>query len=307
MRIVRRPASRLDLLEREGVAGAVEHTTGTLEDARSLRRTMQGIRRVYHVAALVGPGRRASREALHRVNAEGTANVVNAALDADVGRLVLTSSTAALGQPVPARAGNGPLITDETASWTHTTEAPSPYARSKWNAEREVHRGIAEGLEAVIVNPALVFGRGRRGEGTRRIVDLARRGRLVAAPPGSTCVVDVEDAANGHRRAMRLGEPGQRYLLGGDNLSWQALFATLAEAFGHPPPRFILPSMLLQAAGAAAEAIAFLTRTAPPLSRQTAQHLTSDRRYSSRRAREELGCRFRPFADTARRLAHTLA
>ena len=298
VRIFRRPASRLDLLEREGVAGAVEHAVGTLEATRSLRRAMQGVRRVYHVAALVGPGRRASREALHRVNAQGTANLVNAALAAGVRRLVFTSSIAALGAPAAAPVAGG------EATWA--AERSSPYGRSKRDAEREVHRGIAEGLEAVIVNPALVFGRGRRGEGTRRLVDLARRGRLIAAPPGTTCVADVEDVADGHRRAMRLGETGQRYVLSGENLSWRIVFATLAEAFGQPPPRFTLPPALLRAAGTAADVFSFVTRSPAPFSRQAAQRLAASHHYSNRRAREALGCRFRPFAHTARRLAGTL-
>lgn len=305
VRIFRRPTSRLDLLEREGVAEAVEHATGALEDARSLRRAMRDAAHVFHVAALVGPGRRATPQTLRRVNAEGTANVVNAALAADVERLVLTSSIAALGPPPTPASPDTPVI-DESASWAHAARQPSPYARSKRDAERELQRGIAEGLDAVIVNPALAFGRGRRGEGTRRLVDLARRGRLIAAPPGTTCVVDVEDVADGHRRAMRLGETGRRYLLAGENCSWHAIFATLARAFGRAPPRFTVPPALLQMAGAAAEAFSFLTRTAPAFSRHTARSLASDRRYSNRRAREELGCQFRPFAETAHRLARAL-
>jgi dihydroflavonol-4-reductase len=309
VRIFRRPGSQLDLLEREGVAEAVEHAPGTLEDARSLRRAMQGVRHVYHVAGLVGPGRHASRRALRSVNVEGTAHVVNAALATEPGprRLVFTSSIAALGPPAPDARGNGAPLVDETTTWSGAGRSPAPYARSKRDAEREVHRGLAEGLpEAVIVNPALVFGPGRAGEGTRRLVSLARQGRLVAAPPGATCVADVEDVADGHRRAMRHGTSGRRYVLGGENPSWRALFATLARAFGQRPPRFTLPPALLKAAGAAAGAFSTLTRTTPVFSRQAARTLAATHHYSNRRAREELGCSFRPFAQTAQRLAREL-
>ena len=306
VRILRRPSSRMDLLKREGVAGTVEQVRGTLEDARSLRRAMRGTERVYHVAALVGPGRWVSREALRQTNTEGTANVVNAALATGVQRLVLTSSIAALAPPAAEPHDQQPPIIDENASWARAIRPPSPYARSKCDAEREVHRGIAEGLDAVIVNPGLIFGRGRPGEGTRRLVDLARRGRLLAAPPGTTCTVDVEDVAAGHRRAMRLGETGRRYVLGAENLSWKTTFATLARAFGQAPPRFRLPPALLQAAGFLADAFAFLTRTTPAFSRQAAQSLVARHHYSNRRAREELGCQFRPFAATVRRLAEEM-
>jgi dihydroflavonol-4-reductase len=297
VRIFRRARSSLDLLGE--AAEAVEHAVGDVTRARSLYEAMTGVDRVYHVAALVRFARR-DREALRRVNADGTAHVVNAALEAGVDRLVHTSSIAALGRPLGP---DGPI--DETTPWQ---DAPrrSAYARSKRRAELEVHRGIAEGLDAVIVNPALVFGVGGPDTNTRRIVDAVRSGWAVAVPPGGTNVVDVRDVAAGLRAAMHRGASGRRYLLGGENRSWRSIVATLAEAFGEEPPKYTVPGALLRAGGVVAEALARLTRTRPLLPRATARSAAQTHRFDNSRARTELGCTFRSFEETARRIARAL-
>jgi dihydroflavonol-4-reductase len=294
VRIFRREASSLDLLG--NAADRVEHAVGDVTYARSLRDAMTGVDRVYHVAAKVSFDRR-ERDVLRRVNADGTANVVNAALEAGIDRLVHTSSIAALGRPLQA----GTPI-DETTPWQEAT-ARSAYAKSKRRAELEVHRGIAEGLDAVIVNPALIFGVGGPNTNTRRIVDAVRNGWVVAAPPGGTNVVDVRDVAAGHRAAMQHGTSGERYLLGGENRSWSAILTTLATAFGVEPPRYTVPGTLLRVGGAVSEALAALLRTRPVLPRATARTASHTHRFDNSRAREELGCTFRSFDETARWMA----
>jgi len=145
VRIFRRDTSSLNLLDT--YAERVDHAVGDVTRARSLYEAMEGVERVYHVAAKVSfaPG---EQEALRRVNADGTANVVNAALRAGVRRLVHTSSMAAFGRPEEP----GGAI-DETTEWQGAPHR-SAYARSKRRAELEVHRGIAEGLDATLVNPS---------------------------------------------------------------------------------------------------------------------------------------------------------
>ena len=297
VRIFRRPTSSLDLLG--AVADRVEHAEGDITRARSVRAALDGIDRVYHVAARVGFAS-GEAEALRRVNVQGTANVVNAALAAGVDRLVYTSSMAAFGRPVAPD-----IVIDETTAWQ---DAPhrSAYARSKWKGELEVHRGIAEGLDAVIVNPSLVFGVGEEGTRTRRIVDAVRRGWVPAVPSGGTNVVDVQDVAAGHRKAMRHGDTGRRYFLGGENLSWHQIVGALADGFGVEAPRYTAPSALLTAGGALAEAVGVLTRRPPVFTRSLARSAVRTYRYSNERARNELDCTFRPFAKTARRIARAL-
>lgn len=297
VRILRRETSALDLLGE--TADRVEHAVGDVTDAAAVREAVRGVERVYHTAAFVGFGGAKDAERLRAVNVGGTANVVNAALEEGVRRLVLTSSQAALGRP------EQPVgVIDETAEWT-ASKLNTAYARSKHDAELEVHRGIAEGLDAVIVNPAVIFGLGRPGENTMEIVEKARRG-ISVAPPGGTNVVDVEDVAAGHRAAMARGATGERYFLGAENLPWQEIFGTLAEAFGKAGPRLVLPPVLALLAGTASEALGALTRSRPALTRETARVSSRFYRYDNAKAREQLGVSFRPFRETAQRIAAAL-
>ena len=299
VRVLRRATSKLDLLG--DVADQVEHAVGDVNDVERLQAAMADVRQVYHVAAFVGFGGRRDREQLRRVNVAGTANVVNAALAAGVERLVHTSSMAAFGRPEDARQS-----IDETSEW-RPSRMNTAYAESKYLAELEVFRGIAEGLDAVLVNPALIFGVGRTGEGTMQIAQQVRGGRLPALPAGGTNVVDVIDVAAGHRLAMARGETGERYFFGGENLTWREIIETLAEAFGVTPPRRTLTPTLALTAGALAEAAAFVTGGRPRLTRETARTASRFYRYSNQKAIEDLGCAFRPFEETAHRMAQALS
>ncbi|MEP0546585.1 MAG: SDR family oxidoreductase [Rhodothermales bacterium] len=295
VRILRRASSALDLLG--DAADHVEHAVGDVTDAASVREAMRGVASVYHTAAFVGFGGASDADKLHAVNVAGTAHVVDAALAEGIGRLVLTSSQAAFG-----RAEKPTGVIDETAVWV-PSKTNTAYARSKHQAELEVHRGVAEGLDAVIVNPSMIFGPGRAGENTMEIVDKVRRGRMPAAPAGGTNVVDVEDVAAGHRAAMARGETGERYFLGSENLRWKTILDTLAEAFGVRGPRVVLPPPLALLAGTLSEAVAAVTRTRPTLTRETARISAHPFHYDNAKAREALGVTFRPFRATAERIA----
>ena len=293
VRILRRAGSRLDLLG--DASDHVEHAIGDVTDVESVVRATEGAETVFHVAAVIAFGRRASAQ-LREVNVQGTANVVNAALDAGVGRLVHTSSIAALGRPAKA------TVLDESAAWT-----PSPYntayARSKRDAEREVQRGVAEGLDAVVVNPALVWGPGRSGEGTMAIAERLAAGRLPLAPPGTTSVVDVRDVLSGLVAARDRGQSGERYLLSAETLPWTEILARLADALGVEPPSRTAPGWLLSLGGALGEAAAAVARAEPALTRETARAARARVGYDGSRAERELGVRYRPFPETAAALA----
>jgi dihydroflavonol-4-reductase len=295
VRILRRASSSLDLLG--GAASAVEHAEGDVTDYRAVRAAVGGAGQVYHAAAHVGFEGKRERALLTAVNVGGTANVVDAAREAGVGRLVHVSSIAALGR-TPAPQG----VLDERAAWT-PSKANTAYAVSKHLAEREVQRAVAEGLDALIVNPALIFGPGRPGDNTMRIAEKLRDGKLPAIPAGGTCVVDVEDVAAGMEKAMAHGRTGERYVLGGENLLWRDILGQLAEALGVGLPRLPLthrPALVLAAASAA---LAALTRTRPLVTFETARTASAFYRYSHEKAVAELGCRFRPFRETATRAA----
>lgn len=299
IRVLRRVTSRLDAIA--DVSRDVEHVIGDLNDGPTLRDAMSGVDYVYHAAAFVSFGGRADRDELLRVNVDGTARIVNAALEAGVRRLVHTSSMSAFGRPEHADA-----VLDERSEW-HRSRANSVYARSKYLSELQIHRGIAEGLDAVIVNPALIFGAGRAGENTRRIVDRVRNGRVPAAPVGGTNVVDVLDVADGMIRSMELGRKGERYFLGSENLSWTRIIRTLCEAFDVQPPRWTLSRRTAILLAYGSEAVSMLTRTRPSITREHARSASHHWHYSNRKAIEELRCTFRPFEQTAEHLAACLA
>lgn len=297
VRILRRESSKLDLLG--AVSDRVEHAIGDVTDPESLPEAFAGVTHVYHVAAAIDSGR-AERAMLSRINVQGTAHVVDAALRAGVTRLVHTSSMAAFGRPESPDV----VVLDESTAWT-PSKYNSVYAASKYQAELEVQRGIAEGLDAVLVNPSLIFGPSRPDENTAQIVLRVRDGKLPGIPPGGTNVVDVRDVARGHLLAMERGQTGRRYFLGSENLSWKEIFETLADALGVEPPRRMLNARLAYAAGAASEAVARVFGATPLITRERARQASTRFWYSNERAVNELGLTFRPFRETAQLLAET--
>ena len=299
VRILRRAASSLDLLGSN--SEKVEHAVGDITEADSIEAAFAGVDRVFHIAASLADQSGADRRFLHRVNVAGTANVVNACLHAGVGRLVQTSSMAAFG-----RGFDHNRAIDETADW-EASSSNSDYAWSKHLAELEVFRGIGEGLSAVIVNPSLIFGVGRTTENTRRIIESVRRRRVPAIPSGGTNVVDVEDVAIGHLRAMETGVIGERYFLGSQNLSWKEIIETIASAFNVKPPKRIVRPAVAYAIAVASEAIGLVPGIKPLITRERARYTAATFTYDNSKARAELGMQFRSFRETMTRIAAELS
>lgn len=296
VRILRRRTSSLDLLEPS--ANAVEHVIGDLRDPFSIQDAMQGIDRVYHTAAYLGYSRQV-RQKLYEINVRGTARVVNAALAEGIDRLVYTSSMAALGPPVAP----GTTV-DESNQWS--AGRATSYAASKHKAELEVFRGQEEGLDVVIVNPSLTFGPEDPDTGTMQLTRLIEKERLPAVPPGQINVVDVIDVAAGHRAAMKRGRAGERYFLGSEDLSWRRVVDILADAFDVDAPRFTVPQKVLIGLGLAAEGMALIRRRTPRFSREMARAAINYHSHSNQKAVDELGIAFRPFTETAERIAEAM-
>jgi dihydroflavonol-4-reductase len=229
VRVLRRTTSRLDALE--GIP--VEFVVGDILDSGSLATAMQDCELVYHVAA-TSEYWRAGKETVYRVNVEGTRHVMEAALEAGVERVVHTSSVAAMGYPPRDK------LIDETQafppglSWW-------PYGHSKHLAELEVHKAVAQGLPAVLVNPAIVIGPRDINFISGSLVRASVKGQLLVVPPGGSNLVHVDDVVAGHLAAAEQGGVGERYILGGENLShWEAA-KIMASVTGGPRPRLELP------------------------------------------------------------------
>ena len=196
-------------------------------DTSALEEAMQGVTHVYHCAAMVSFNKKNVRQ-LFRINIEGTANVVNAALDAGVQKLVHVSSVSALG-----RIRFNETVTEDS-EWTEKSNN-SIYGKSKYLGEIEVWRGIGEGLQAVIVNPSLILGAGDWSKGSSEIFRSAYN-EFPWFSEGVTGVVDVRDVAKAMILLMNSEITNQRFILSAENLSYKEVFTGIADQFGRKPP-----------------------------------------------------------------------
>jgi dihydroflavonol-4-reductase len=249
---------------------------------------MAGVGAVYHVAADYRIWARDPEEIV-RNNLAMTGAVMRAALAAGVGRVVYTSSVATLlpldGHP-----------SDETHPAT-PEQATGAYKRSKVVAERLVERMVAEqGLPAVIVNPSTPIGpRDVKPTPTGRIVVEAANGRMPAFVDSGLNLVHVDDVAEGHILAAQKGRIGERYILGGEDVSLAAMLGEIARIVGRKPPTLSLPVGPLFPLAALAEGVAWITGREPFLTRDSLRMSRHHMFYSSAKATAELGYRARPY------------
>lgn len=287
VRVLRRQASRL-----VGLADLdVEHVFGDVLDGEAVARGVRGCDVVFHVAALSSYWR-AQRAEVYRVNVEGTQNVVAACLRTGVSRLVHTSSVAAIGLPAAAELAN------EETRFTRAQERFA-YAHSKYLAEREVQRGVSQGLSAVIVNPAVVIGAGDHNliSGSL-IVELARR-PLPIMPPGGICLADVAAVVQGHLAAAEQGRVGERYILGGENLPYLKMAGIICEIVGRRAPRWTAPAWLLPSAAAVLDAFNRLSSRPPLASGDQVRLAARNAFFDSSKAVAELNYPLLPFRKAA--------
>lgn len=207
--------------------GKINWIQGDILDVSLLEEIMQGVQQVYHSAAVVSfsPSRKAE---LFKINVEGTANVVNAALNAGVKKLVHVSSVAAMG-----RLRESELI-NETMYWTPET-SNSNYGRSKYLAELEVWRGIAEGLSAVMVNPTLILGAGDWNLGSTKLFKSAYD-EFPWYTNGQSGFVDVRDVVKAMMMLMESDVKSERFIISAENVLFKDVFGYMAKAFGKRPP-----------------------------------------------------------------------
>ena len=235
VRAFHRPSS--SLLALQGLP--VEHAIGDITAMQSLQSAMQGIEVVFHAAALLGPERHPGEMAA--VTVAGTRNVLNAAASAGVRRLVHTSSVAALGVPPPPHNANStPFLMDETHTWNYRS-AWWPYGSAKYQAELEVQRAVAKGLDVVIVNPAIVVGAGDLNRVSGNIIIHVAKGHVPVSIAGGLNIVHIDTVVAGHLAALERGKRGERYILAGENLTHQRFLEITASVTGAPPPRGALP------------------------------------------------------------------
>ncbi len=274
----------------------IEPVPGDVLEIESLRRAMTGCGEVYHLAAHArnwAP----DPATFHRINVEGTRNVLEAARQAGVRRVVVASSIVTLGPTPPG------VVADETAP--RRLPPFTEYEASKLEAEREVMGVVARGLEAVVVNPTRVFGPGKWTEGNSvsRLVDLYDRGRLpflLAGGRGVGNYAYVSDLVAGFIAAMERGRPGERYILGGENASLRHLFDLVDQASDRRHLRLPLPAALARAYARMEWRRAEWLGSYPLITPGWLETLLRDGAFSCAKAERELGYRVTPLAEGIR-------
>ena len=281
--------------DRSALSGLdVELAIGDLRDGASVERASAGCDEVYHVAAdyrlwLTDPA------PMYATNVEGTKNVIRAARAAGVKRIVHTSTVGALGIP---HGGIGREDTPVTLE-----QMPGHYKRSKFLAEQEAIKAAREGAPIVIVNPSTPIGEYdyKPTPTGRIIVDFLNR-RMPAYLDTGLNLVDATDCARGHLLAAERGRVGEKYILGGENLTLKEFFARLARLSGLAAPRVRIPYAVAFGFALGAEAVSrTVTRRAPRASLTEVRMARKHMFFDSSKAKAELGYEPGPVDDSIRR------
>jgi dihydroflavonol-4-reductase len=265
---------------------SVEVVEGDLADSASLARALSGCEGLFHVAADYRLGAFDPQQ-LYKTNVEGTRNILNAARDAGVRRIVYTSSVATIGIPKDGTPGN-----EDSPSTLE--DMIGHYKRSKYLAEEVAREAARAGINVVIVNPSTPVGPGDvKPTPTGQLVFDAAAGRMPAYVDTGLNIVHVDDVANGHLLAYHRGRVGERYILGGQDMTLREILIDIARLVGRKPPSVRLPSSVVMPIAYVAEAFARVTGRS---TRVTVEGVRMARKlmfFSSAKAARELGYQWR--------------
>jgi len=284
VRVLVRPQS--DRRNLEGLS--VEIVEGNLRDRASLQRIVRGCDYLFHVAAdyrLWTP----DPDIMYDTNVRGTQELILAAAEAGLKRIVYTSSVATLGV-----SEDGTLVTEETPSALHMMIGH--YKRTKYLAEETVRKlTLQNQLPLVIVNPSAPIGpRDIKPTPTGRIVLDTLLGRMPAYVDTWLNVVHVDDVARGHLLAFERGKPGERYILGGENMTLLQILSTIDELTGTRKFRMRLPHKMVMLSAHILDKWALVSGREPRVTVEAARMAKKKMIYSTDKAMRELGYQYRP-------------
>jgi dihydroflavonol-4-reductase len=288
VRVLRRKSSSLRNIERffpAGLPANLSFAEGDVTDGFSVEEALKGIDTIYHAAAFISFFK-SDRDKMMKVNAGGTANMVNLALKHNIRRFCHISSVAAIGREKDAD------VIDENSEFKNNVE-DSNYARSKFSAEREVWRATEEGLSAVIVNPTIVIGPGDWKSGSTQMFGQIWKG-MPYYSDGATGFVDVRDVS---KAAITLAESeikGERFIVNSDNVPYRYVFDLIAENLGKKKG-FIHVTPFLAELGWRVEAVrGFFAGKNPMITKETARNGLLQWNYSNKKIRHQTGIEFIP-------------
>lgn len=292
VRALKRNNSPMDLVQ--DIAGRVEWVEGDVTDVVSLEDAFAGVTHVLHCAAISSFHPR-DAERLARINVDGTANVVNIALETDVKKLIHVSSIAAFG-----RSKERPRM-DESSHWIQSS-GNTRYAVSKYQSEQEVWRAHAEGLPVAIVNPAIVLGSGFWDAGSPRFFTQIDQG-LKFWPAGRSGFVDVRDVVHFMLHLLESDIDGKRFILSAGDMPFRELFNQIAAELKVPPPSIKITPLLAEVAWRVEWLKEKLLGLEPVATKESARSSVSSYFYDNARSLSVFGFQYRSLEETIRETA----
>ncbi|GAB3715359.1 SDR family oxidoreductase [Spirosoma flavus] len=284
------------------VAGQIRWHEGDVLDIASLESVVEKGMDVIHAAAIVSFVPK-DRDLMERINVEGTANVVNVCLKAGVRKLGYVSSVAALGRPAAKTEGN-PISIDESQKWEDSPNN-SVYAKTKYRAELEVWRGVAEGLDAVMVNPSIVLGAGDWQRSSLQLIKYVYDERPFY-PAGLINYVDVLDVTDALVELMQSDVANRRFILNGGTIPYRTLLEQVAAALGKRPPTIRIPPALTKLLWPLEAVRAWILGKSPLITRETARSASALYQYDGRQIGQVLDFQYRPLSETIHRISEAI-
>ncbi len=274
----------------------IEWVEADLLDIFAMENALDGITQVYNCAAWVSL-KQADKEPMIYTNVTGTANLVNLCAKNNI-RVVHVSSVAAIGDAKP-----GELITENH----HLDQAAETdgYAISKLESEMEVWRGIAEGLDAVIVNPSIIIGVNAGTEGSGALFETVRKG-LKFYTSGSMGFVDVEDVAKCMIALMNSNINSERFIISAENQDYKSLTAEIAQGFGIKPPATLAKPWMMALAWRGAALAALITRGSPAIDKVSAKAASLTRNFDNKKIKKAIGIQFKPISLSIREICEKM-
>ena len=287
VRALRRETSDMSLIK--DVEHEIEWVECDILDVVNLEKYMQSISGVIHNAAFISYDSR-DEALMRKINVEGTANIINIAIKKNITHFLHMSSVAAVGK----KASEG------SVNETHTItpdDALTGYARSKWLAELEVWRAIAEGLPAVVLNPSLVLGPGSLDKSSTQVFKYVWDEKQFYTT-GIVNYVDVRDVANVAVQAVKQEITGERFIINGGSVSYRQLFEEIANSLDKRPPSIKINASLIKVLSKLDWIRTLLTQQKPLVTDELAQVARNSHTYNNDKVRQALGVEFRPLNET---------
>ena len=304
LRATRRSSSDLSVIKNifkhydcEELFDSIEWVEADILDTEELQEAFQGVEYVYHCAALVS-FQKQDAERMYNINIEGTANIVNLCLHNNIKKLGYISSTAALG-----RSGNEAFFT-EKSEWD-PDHINSYYSVTKYRSEMEVWRGAQEGLDVVMINPAIIIGPGATGKSSGSLFSTVQNG-LKFYTDGTAGFVDARDVSRAIITLMDSEIRNERFLTVGENLNYLSIFTLIANALNKKPPHIKASSFLTEIAWRVLRFKNFIDGKPSAITKETARSSQATNKYDCSKIKTAINFDFTPISDAVENTAKFL-